>query len=136
MYETFFTSNSTSQTKVTGLKLMARSKTITSWQLFKTLWADRGWIVFICVFSFRLFTFVVPTNKHSLISSIRKSNQITAFVLETTRNLISFIPIAALHEIIQSFNQIPREGKSYAYLMCWAMFFGQTVEVLLSAYCW
>ncbi|KIY31831.1 hypothetical protein I305_05795 [Cryptococcus gattii E566] len=105
MYEAFFTSNSTSQTKVTGLKLMARSKTITSWQLFKTLWADRGWIVFI------------------------------SFVLETTRNLISFIPIAALHEIIQSFNQIPGEGKSYAYLMCWAMFFGQTVEVLLSAYC-
>ncbi|KAE8539170.1 hypothetical protein D1P53_004260 [Cryptococcus gattii VGV] len=105
VYETFFTSNSTSQTKVTGLKRMVRSKTITSWQLVKTLWADRGWIVFI------------------------------SFVLETTRNLISFIPIAALHEIIQSFNQIPGEGKSYAYVMCWAMFFGQTVEVLLSAYC-
>ncbi|OXB35182.1 ATP-dependent bile acid transporter [Cryptococcus neoformans] len=105
VYETAFASNSASQTKLIGLKRMVGSKTTTSWQLVKTLWVGMGWTVFI------------------------------SFVLETTRNLISFIQIAALHEIIQSFKQSPGEDKSYAYLMCWAMFFGQTVEVLLSAYC-
>ncbi|TYJ53022.1 hypothetical protein B9479_006351 [Cryptococcus floricola] len=78
---------------------------IGSWQLVKLVWAGKGWAVFI------------------------------SFALETTRNLISFIQIAALHEIIDSFNQPAGSDKSYAYLMCWALFFGQVVDVLLSAYC-
>ncbi|ODO08343.1 ATP-dependent bile acid transporter [Cryptococcus wingfieldii CBS 7118] len=78
---------------------------IGSWQLVKLLWAGKGWTVFI------------------------------SFALETTRNLISFIQIAAMHEIIDSFNQPAGSDKSYAYLMCWALFFGQVINVLLSAYC-
>ncbi|WVQ77878.1 hypothetical protein IAR50_007581 [Cryptococcus sp. DSM 104548] len=76
-----------------------------SWQLVKILWAGKSWTVFI------------------------------SFVLETTRNIISFVQIAAMHEIIDSFNQPAGSEKSYAYLMCWGLFFGQIMDVLLSAYC-
>ncbi|ODO08357.1 ATP-dependent bile acid transporter [Cryptococcus wingfieldii CBS 7118] len=92
-----------------------------SWQLVKTLWAGRGLTVMV------------------------------SFILETTRNIISFVQIAAMHEIILSFNEPSGSDKSYAYLMCWGLFFGQTVNgesgvdepwtrltitaVLLSAYC-
>ncbi|ODN97956.1 hypothetical protein I350_07593 [Cryptococcus amylolentus CBS 6273] len=78
---------------------------IGSWQLVKTLWAGRGLTVMV------------------------------SFILETTRNIISFVQIAAMHEIIQSFNEPSGSDKSYTYLMCWGLFFGQTVNVLLSAYC-
>ena len=43
--------------------------------------------------------------------------------------------IAALRELIASFKH-PTDDYSYSYLMCWGLFFGQVVEVLLSAYLW
>ncbi|KAK8864683.1 hypothetical protein IAR55_001935 [Kwoniella newhampshirensis] len=78
---------------------------VTNWTLLKTLWSGRGPIVFI------------------------------TFILEMFRNLVSFVQIGAMHEIIQSFNQPPGSDKSHAYLMCWGLLFGQSVEVLLAAYC-
>ncbi|WVF71138.1 hypothetical protein IAT40_005935 [Kwoniella sp. CBS 6097] len=78
---------------------------VTSWAVVKTLWHGREAVV------------------------------IVSFVLETTRNLISFIQIAAMREIIDSFKAPTGSDKSYAYLMCWGLLFGQSVEALLSAYC-
>ncbi|WVQ99735.1 hypothetical protein IAU59_006877 [Kwoniella sp. CBS 9459] len=78
---------------------------VTSWSVVRTLWHGRGAIVFI------------------------------SFALETIRNLISFVQIAAMREIIDSFQAPPGSDKSYPYLMCWGLLFGQSVEALLSAYC-
>ncbi|OCF43038.1 hypothetical protein I317_03131 [Kwoniella heveanensis CBS 569] len=78
---------------------------VTSWSVVKTLWHGKGTIVLI------------------------------SFVLETTRNLFSFVQIAAMREIIDSFKAPTGSDKSYAYLMCWGLLFGQSVEALMSAYC-
>ncbi|WVQ79444.1 hypothetical protein IAT38_001542 [Cryptococcus sp. DSM 104549] len=85
--------------------VMVRTETVTSWKLIKALWRGRGTSVLI------------------------------SLVLEVTRNVISFLQIAALYEVIQSFNQPAGSDKSYACLMCWAMFLGEAADVLLSAYC-
>ncbi|WVO18186.1 hypothetical protein L204_105890 [Cryptococcus depauperatus] len=78
---------------------------VTNWMLVKSLWAGKGTII------------------------------VLTFFLEVIRNFVSFLQIAALHEVLQSFNQPYGSDKSYAYLMCWGMFAGQAVEALLSAYC-
>ncbi|ODN72751.1 hypothetical protein L202_08188 [Cryptococcus amylolentus CBS 6039] len=80
----------------------------------------------------------IPASKigsWQLIKTLWAGRGFDSFILETTRNIISFVQIAAMHEIIQSFNEPSGSDKSYTYLMCWGLFFGQTVNVLLSAYC-
>ncbi|WWD17007.1 hypothetical protein CI109_101443 [Kwoniella shandongensis] len=79
------------------------SKKVTHWELLRTLWVGRITII------------------------------LTVLFLRIIRNIFSFAQIAAIHEIIQSFQDPSGSDKSYAYLMCWAMLFGQMVEVLLSA---
>nr|XP_018262736.1 uncharacterized protein I303_04216 [Kwoniella dejecticola CBS 10117]OBR84894.1 hypothetical protein I303_04216 [Kwoniella dejecticola CBS 10117] len=83
---------------------IVHSNTVTGWALVKSMWRGKGRAVLI------------------------------TFVLEAIRNLISFIQIAAVHEIIESFKEPEGSDKSYAYLMCWGLFAGQAFEVLLAAY--
>ena len=52
----------------------------------------------------------------------------TALILDAVRTGFSYLQIASMYEIIQTFNQPPGSDKSYARLMCWGLFFGQTVE--------
>ncbi|WWC94460.1 hypothetical protein V866_001306 [Kwoniella sp. B9012] len=77
---------------------------VTGWDLVKSMWRGKGTAVFITA------------------------------ALEIFRNLVSFVQIAAMHEIIQSFKDPKESDKSYAHLMCWALLVGQAFEVLLSAY--
>ncbi|OCF60910.1 hypothetical protein L486_00554 [Kwoniella mangroviensis CBS 10435] len=77
---------------------------VTGWDLVKSMWRGKGTAVFITA------------------------------ALEIFRNLISFVQIAAMHEIIQSFKEPKGSDKSYAHLMCWGLLVGQAVEVLLSSY--
>jgi len=44
------------------------------------------------------------------------------------------VQVTALYELIASFG--PSDDYSYAYLMAWGLFIGQSIEVLLSAYLW
>nr|XP_019007523.1 uncharacterized protein I206_07785 [Kwoniella pini CBS 10737]OCF46304.1 hypothetical protein I206_07785 [Kwoniella pini CBS 10737] len=78
------------------------SDKITGWTLVKSMWRGKGKAVLI------------------------------TFILEIIRNLISFIQIAAMHEIIESFKDPKGSDKSYAYLMCWGLFAGQAFEVICS----
>lgn len=75
----------------------------------------------------------LPQYVDDTFKSDSRSNPL-AFALETLNTVVSFISVTALHELIASFGQT--EDNSYAYLMCWGMFLGQSVEVMLSAYLW
>ncbi|WRT66672.1 uncharacterized protein IL334_003632 [Kwoniella shivajii] len=81
-----------------------RTDKVTTWTLVMAMWRGKGTTVFI------------------------------TFLLEFIRNLISFIQIAAMHELIQTFKDPKGSDKSYAYLMCWGLLGGQTFDVLLSSY--
>lgn len=88
-------------------------KPISSMGLVKALWSGRGWAIF-------------------LSESCHSTNP--AFALETLNTVISFVQVAALFELIKSFGT--SDDKAYPYLLCWGLFLGQAVEVLLSAYLW
>ncbi|ORY26307.1 P-loop containing nucleoside triphosphate hydrolase protein [Naematelia encephala] len=77
---------------------------ITPWSLVRAVWKGRGSTVFL------------------------------SLILEVIKTAFSYLQVVAQHEIIQSFSQPQGSDKSYAYLMCWGLFFGQAVEVLLGAY--
>ncbi|WVR06775.1 hypothetical protein IAU60_003810 [Kwoniella sp. DSM 27419] len=81
-----------------------RPTPVTQWQLVKALWSGKGAIVLV------------------------------SLTLEIFKTGIGFIQLAAMREIIESFKQPPGSDKSYARLMCWGLLFGQSVEVLMSAY--
>lgn len=42
--------------------------------------------------------------------------------------LVSFLQIAAVHEIIETFKAPKGTEAAYAYLMCWGLFVGQALE--------
>ncbi|WVW84262.1 hypothetical protein I302_106292 [Kwoniella bestiolae CBS 10118] len=85
-------------------KVNLRTHTVTGWDLVKSMWRGKGTAVFVTA------------------------------ALEIVRNLISFVQIIAMHEIIESFKEPYGSDKSYANLMCWGLLVGQAFEVLLSAY--
>lgn len=41
---------------------------------------------------------------------------------------VSFLQIAAVHEIIETFKAPRGSEMAYAYLMCWGLFLGQALE--------
>ncbi|WOO83211.1 ATP-dependent bile acid permease [Vanrija pseudolonga] len=59
---------------------------------------------------------------------------IITFFLETLNTVISFVQVAALREVIGWFGT--GQDTSYAYVMCWGLFLGQALEVMLSGYLW
>ncbi len=56
----------------------------------------------------------------------------TGFLIETVGMLFSFLQIAAMHELIDTFNDKSTD-RSYAYLVCLALFVGEAMETVLSA---
>jgi hypothetical protein len=46
--------------------------------------------------------------------------------------LFSFLQIAAMHELINTFNDKGTD-RTYAYLVCLALFVGEAMETILSA---
>jgi len=51
-----------------------------------------------------------------------------ALAVDAIRTGCGYIQIASMYEIINEFDEPAGSDKSYARLMCWGLFFGQTVE--------
>ncbi|ORX40310.1 hypothetical protein BD324DRAFT_607321 [Kockovaella imperatae] len=78
----------------------------TEWTLLKATWSGRGSVIF------------------------------SSLILDGIRTAFSYVQIASMHEIINTFQEPAGSDKSYARLMCWGLFLGQTIEVLLGSYLW
>ena len=70
-----------------------------------------------------------------LCSQVRSSklfgfyaDKLVDLALETINTCLSYLQVLSMHEIIKATDNPQDYDKAYAYLMCWGLFAGQTVE--------
>jgi len=62
------------------------------------------------------------------MSVLSANDTVIALLLDAFKTSVAYLQIVSMHEIINTFYQPPGSDKAYARLMCWGLFFGQTVD--------